>query len=155
MANRRMIDKKISVSEDIASLPLVAQLLFTWMICHSDDVGLLPYSSRAIKALVIPMLEIRVEDVQTHLETMRKQGLIEVFSWEGDKFWRIKNFLSHQTLKRDRKPQTIAKNMVDWNTVKSIWKTMETQVSKEVSKKGSSTGYKKFMDAKKQIGKKI
>ena len=54
MAQKLMIDKKISVSEQVANLPIEAQLLFTWMIPHADDVGLLPYSARTIKALVIP-----------------------------------------------------------------------------------------------------
>ena len=95
MAQKRMIDKKISVSEDVAALPLEAQLLFTWMIPHADDVGLLPFSSRAIKALVIPMLDTTVETIGFHLETIRKAGLIDAFEWKGDKFWHITNFFNH------------------------------------------------------------
>lgn len=144
-----MIDKKISISEDIANLTTEAQLLFTWMIPHTDDAGLLPYSSRSIKALVVPMKDWKVEDVGFHLESIKKAKLIEVFEWEGDKFWHITNFLQHQTLKRDRNPQCIAKNLDNWKTVDSIWKPKE--VSKEV--KEGSNGYKKFQEAKKQIGK--
>lgn len=135
MAHKRMIDKKISVSEDVANLTLEAKLLFTWMIPHADDVGLLPYSARSIKALVVPMVdEITTEKVGIHLESMRKvvedKSLIEEFEWFGDKFWRIVNFSQHQTLKKDRKPLTIAKYIEDWNTVESIWKALETQGAK-------------------------
>ncbi len=128
MAQKRMIDKKISISEDVASLTLEAKLLFTWMIPHSDDVGLLPYSARSIKGLVVPMIdEFTTESVGIHLESIRKARLIEELEWFGDKFWRITNFSQHQTLKKDRKPFTIAKYIENWNTVESIWKTLETQ----------------------------
>lgn len=154
MAQKRMIDKKISVSEDVANLTVEAQLLFTWMIVHADDVGLLPYTSRSIKALIVPMVDIlSVESIGNHLETMEKQKLIETFEWEGDKYWRIVNFHNHQTLKSDRKPQTIAKNISSWKTVESIWKTLEDKGT-EVSKK-ESKGYSKFLESKKHIGHKI
>lgn len=73
MAQRRMIDKRISVSEQVANLPLKAQLLFTWMIPHADDVGLLPYSARTIKALVVPMVDaITSDSIGFQLESMEK-----------------------------------------------------------------------------------
>ena len=121
-----MIDKKISVSEDVASLKTGGQLLFTWMVPHADDVGLLPFTPRSIKALVIPMNDdFTVETIGNHLEDMVKAGLLEVFEWEKDRFLRIINFHQHQTLKYDRKPQCIAKNVTSWKTVETIWKTLE------------------------------
>lgn len=102
-----MIDKKISVSEQVANMPIEAQLIFTWMIPHADDFGLLPYSPRTIKALVIPMHDITAEDVGIHLETMVKNNLLRVFEYNGKKYYKINNFSQHQTLKKDRQPQTI------------------------------------------------
>src|SRR3990167_6891037 len=128
MAQKRMLDKKISVSEQVASLTTHGQLLFSWMIAHADDIGLLPFSPRSIKGLVIPMNDdFTVESIGVLLESMKKVGLVKVFEWEGDKFHCLISFSNHQTLKRDRKPITIAKNLNDWNTVESIRKTLETQ----------------------------
>ena len=122
MAQRRMIDKRISVSEQVANLALEAQLLFTWMIPHADDVGLLPYSARTIKALVVPMVDaITSESIGFQLESMEKEGLIEVFEWRGERFWRIVKFSETQTLKRDRKPNSIAKGIESWPEVLTIW----------------------------------
>jgi hypothetical protein len=137
-----MLDKKISVSEDIANLTTEAQLLFTWMIPHADDAGLLPHSPRSIKALVVPMKDWTIADIGIQLESMREANLIEVFEWEGDRFWHINAFAQHQTLKRDRKPQTIAKNLGDWKTLDSIWKPKE--VSKE-EKEGSNQRGRDFL----------
>ena len=44
MANRRMIAKSISVSDEANALGDFAALLFTWLIPHSDDYGVIPGS---------------------------------------------------------------------------------------------------------------
>ncbi len=147
-----MIDKKISISEDVATLTTEAQLLFTWMIPHADDAGLLPFSARSIRALVVPMKDWSVEDVGNQLETIKKAGLIEMFQWEEDKFWKISNFSSHQTLKKDRKPQCIAKYLDDWKTVDSIWKPKEG--SKEVKEERKEDSYKKIKELRDTLKKK-
>ncbi|MEK6829212.1 MAG: hypothetical protein AABY15_03720, partial [Nanoarchaeota archaeon] len=115
-----MIDKKISVSEQVSNLPIEAQLLFTWMIPHADDLGLLPYSAKTIRAMVVPMLDITLETIGIHSESIQNQNLIEPFEWEKDKFWRISQLLKHQTLKKDRKPNTLAKNIDSWDMLDSI-----------------------------------
>lgn len=147
MAQKRMLDKKISISEQLADLTTEAQLLFTWMIPHSDDAGLLPFSPRSIKGLVVPMKDWTVESISFHLESIRKAGLIDEFEWEGDKFWHLTNFLQHQSLKRDRKPQVIAKNIESWNTLLSIWKPKELKEEKK--------GREVYEDAKNKIIKNI
>lgn len=53
MANRRMLSKSISISEQANDLSDFAALLFTWMIPHADDWGILPGSARKVKALIV------------------------------------------------------------------------------------------------------
>jgi len=139
MAQKRMIDKKISVNEKVADMSIAAQLLFTWMIIHADDLGLLPYSPRTIKAMVIPMSKVSLESVGFHLETMLKAGLIEVFEWKKEKFYRIVKFSDNQTLKKDRKPQTIASGIDDWKTVETIWKKVESQEKRTEEKRSKES----------------
>ena len=102
-----MLDKKISVSEQVANLPIEAQLIFTWMIPHADDFGLLPYSPRTIKALIVPMHDFTAEQVEEYLKLMVKNDLLQVIEHNGKKYYLIKTFSKHQTLKKDRQPQTI------------------------------------------------
>jgi len=126
MAQKRMIDKKISVSEQVANLPVEAQLIFTWMIPHADDFGLLPYSPRTIKALVIPMHEITAEQVGTYLEEMVKNNLLSVLEYNGKRYYKIANFTQHQTLKKDRQPQTILEvkleedHKINWENISKL-----------------------------------
>ena len=115
-----MIDKKISVSEQVANLPIEAQLIFTWAIPHADDIGLLPFSHRTLKALIVPMMDISLETFGFHIEKILEQGLIEEWEYEGEKYYRIIKFLENQTLKKDRKPNCLAKNIDSWAKVEKI-----------------------------------
>ena len=124
MAQKRMIDKKISVSEQVASLPIEAQLIFTWSIPHSDDVGLLPYSPRTLKAMIVPMLEMPPATFEKHMAAIVEQGLWRVFEHEGEKYYRLISFTSHQTLKKDRQPQTLLKIKV-FKDQKRTWQSLE------------------------------
>lgn len=129
MAQRRMVNKKISINESIAGLSFAGQLLFTWMIPHADDLGLLPFSPRSIKALVVPMWDETADEIGNLLESIWKTGVIEVVEINGEKFIHLKSFEENQTLKRDRQPQTILsvklkdKPKESWSLLESIWKT--------------------------------
>lgn len=160
MAQKRMLDKKISISEQVANLTVEAQLLFTWMIPHADDMGMLPYSSRQIKALVVPMNEkYTAESIGIHLEDIRKQDLINIFECNNEKFWFLKSFHSQQTQKKDRDPQTLLKYdkskypSDNWNRLETIVFRKEGNELKEGKEGVEGKGYKNFQDAKKQIGK--
>lgn len=124
MAQKRMIDKKISVSEQVANLAIEAQLIFTWAIVHADDLGLLPRSERTLRAMVVPMLDITAKAFGNHLEAIVSQGLMEEFTYQKEKFYRVINFKDHQTLKKDRQPQTLLKIPLNSNP-KITWENVE------------------------------
>ena len=96
MAERRMISKSISVSEKVNSLSLFGRLLYTWMIPHADDFGRLPGSPMKVRALVVPMADETVKDVEAALHDMHDKGLIIWYEVGGEKFIQIKNFEKHQ-----------------------------------------------------------
>lgn len=129
MAQRRMINKKISINEDIAGLDIKAQLLFTWMIPHADDLGLLPFSARTIKALVVPMWDDTADEIGTLLEDIWKTGVVEVIEINGERFIHLKSFDENQTLKKDRQPQTVLKLKLkdnakeSWTHLEDTWNT--------------------------------
>ena len=111
-----MIDKKISVSEQVANLPVEAQLIFTWSIPHTDDLGLLPHSPRTLKAMVVPMWDMTVEAFGFHLENIVKEGLYQVYTHtDGIKYLRVTKFAHHQTLKKDRNPNTLLNEIKSWD----------------------------------------
>lgn len=98
MAERRMISKSISVSERVNRLPnTFHMLLFTWMIPHADDFGRLFGSPLKIKALVVPMLDKTIKEVEEALCYLHREGLINWYEINGDQFIQIENFDKHQT----------------------------------------------------------
>lgn len=115
-----MLDKKISVSEQVANLHDKAQIIFTWAIPHADDLGLLPFAHRSLKALVVPMMDIDLETFGTHAESIVYQGLWEIFTHGKDKYYRIPKFCEHQTLKKDRKPSTYLFDVNSWQDAEDI-----------------------------------
>ncbi|HYD35526.1 MAG TPA: hypothetical protein VD999_05640 [Vitreimonas sp.] len=130
-----MIDKKISVSEKVADLKSdKAKLLYTWAIPHADDFGLLPGSARTIKAEVMPMEEITMEDIGFHLEDMVRVGLLKAVTIESKEYYYIVDFNKHQTLKKDRQPQTIVNIPLNKDPKKS-WDSLETLINQSVNSK--------------------
>jgi hypothetical protein len=104
MAQKRMIDKKISVSEQVSDLPLQSQILFTWAIPHTDDMGLLPYSLKTLKALIVPMQDWTLDQFTSYWKKITDMELITEFVYEGRKFWRVAKFFKFQSLRKDIQP---------------------------------------------------
>lgn len=122
-----MIDKKISVSEQVANLPVEAQVIFTWGITHADDIGLLQYSHRTLKAMIVPMWDCSIQLFDKYVEAITGQGLWKEIEYEGQKFYLITRFHGHQTLKKDRQPQTLLNITLDKDP-KVSWDSVETVV---------------------------
>lgn len=121
MAQRRMLSQKISISEQVQGLDIKNRLLFTWIIVHADDLGLLPYSPNVIKAIVFPMSpEYTIVDIEKGMNKIVIADLVEIFEYEKQKFYKFKKFFSHQTLKKDRYPQTIL-DIQNEGTPKEMW----------------------------------
>lgn len=112
-----MIDKKISVSEQVANLPITGQLIFTWSIPHADDLGLLTSSLMSLRATIAPLITFKEKEFEKHINQIIDNGLYEIFEWDGEKYLRIIKFLDNQTLKKDRKPNTLLKGIESWNDV--------------------------------------
>lgn len=98
MAEKRMVSKSISISEKVNLLPdMFDMLLFTWLIPHTDDFGRLTGSPAKVKALVVPMLDKSIKDVDRSLTELHKADLIEWYEIDGNKYIQIVNFERHQT----------------------------------------------------------
>ena len=102
MANSRMLHKKISVSLQVNKLPIEAQLLFTWLITHTDDDGRLKGEPEYVAATVVPLKRWGPKKIQKYLELMQNLGLIYYFENENEKIIEFCKWRAHQTIKSDR-----------------------------------------------------
>lgn len=96
MANRRMLSKSISISEQANELSDFAALLFTWMIPHADDWGILPGSPKKVKALVIPMRKQTPKEVEKAIHELVSAVLVWWYEVEGEKYIQFRKWDKHQ-----------------------------------------------------------
>lgn len=79
MANRRMIQKSLSVSKEFNSVSEFAQLLYLMITPHLDDFGKIDGDQDVIKALVLPMNKRSSKDIQLAIEELKKVNLFECY----------------------------------------------------------------------------
>lgn len=131
MAQKRLIDKKISLSEKVADLELLGQLLYERMIIHADDFGLLQASPRTIKAQVVPMIDTTLDEVARNLTKMIHIGLVAKIKINDGVYLRIVGHEREQKLRRDMQPYTILPVELSGD-YKTNWKTIDELVTGSV-----------------------
>lgn len=98
MASRRMLATSISVSEQVAALrDDFTRLLFTWMIAHADDWGVLTGSAAKVKALVMPMSDHSMSEVEAAIADMEAHELIWRYAGPDGRPWvQFRTWEEHQ-----------------------------------------------------------
>jgi len=103
MAQKRMLNKSISTSIQVNKLNLKERLIFTWIIPHLDDYGLIDKEPELIKALVLPMAkDITEKDITDFIKKAKELKLIEVF----DDCLEYTGFNNHQTISESKKSRS-------------------------------------------------
>jgi hypothetical protein len=104
MADGRMLAKKISLNEAVASLENdMHRLLFTWGLSHLDIEGRISGSPKVFRAIVVPLLEhITSEKVGKFFKDVVDKELI--IRYQVGKDWIIEypKFKENQRLRPDR-----------------------------------------------------
>lgn len=95
-----MLNKSISISKQVNKLSVKSQLIFTWIIPHLDDYGLITNDSEILKALVFPMnKEIEIEDIEVFLKDAEKSNLIDIHK----ECLKYSGFNRHQSISESKK----------------------------------------------------
>ena len=104
MADGRMLAKKISLNEAVASLDNdMHRLLFTWGLSHLDIEGRISGSPKVFRAIVVPLLEhITSEKISKFFKDAESHGLILRYQIEKDWIIEYPKFKDNQRLRTDR-----------------------------------------------------
>lgn len=102
MAKGRIISRSISTSRKVNRLTDRAALLYTWSIAHTDDYGRIEGDAISIKAIVAPMRDYNLTQIEEDLDIIEKLGLITRYEAQGEKYLEITGFDNHQTFRPDR-----------------------------------------------------
>lgn len=126
--SKAIIDSKISISEKVNDLPLGAQLLYTWMLPHVDDIGLIQASAKTIKAKVVPMHNFSTKEVENWLDEMVRSGLLRHVTYTLRDYLYLEGHLKNQKKRRDIQPQTILEINVE-KSPRDSWKKLENIIN--------------------------
>jgi hypothetical protein len=92
-----MISKSIATSEQVASVSLLADYLFTRMIPHLDQDGRMSGSPRTVRGIVCPLREdVTSEQVAGALGELDGVALIHWYEVDGQRFIEFPKFKDHQ-----------------------------------------------------------
>ncbi|MFA7153915.1 MAG: hypothetical protein WC072_08995 [Methanoregulaceae archaeon] len=105
VARRRMLSTRISLSKKINHVSDQAALLYTWMIPHLDELGLMEADPEIVKAQVVPLRDTFSDEVvEDCLEELSAVDAIIIYQVDGNNYLHYPNFHEFQTLKNDRVP---------------------------------------------------
>ena len=103
MAKWRALHGSISTSEQVNRLTEFAQLLFTWMIPHADDWGILTGSPLGIRMKVIPGTNRSLEEIEEALTNIEHAGLIWRYEADGHgQLVQFRTWAGYQPIRADR-----------------------------------------------------
>jgi len=104
VAKWRALHGDISSSEQIIDLTEFEQLLFTWMIPHADDWGIITGKLRGLKVKVMPATERSLEEIDEALQHIEEAGLIWRYEAEGHgALIQLKSWDDRQPIRKDRR----------------------------------------------------
>lgn len=148
-----MLNKSISTSIQVNKLDLKQRLIFTWIIPHLDDYGLIDKEPELIKALVFPMAkEITEQDIKNFIKKAQELKLIKVW----DDCIEFTGFYNHQTISDSKKAHSKYQKTLNPQESPRIPKNFPNKISKEDKISKGSKGrenddFKKLDDARRRL----
>ncbi len=159
MAQRRMFTKQITESDAFLEMPLSAQCLYFHLGMEADDEGFVGNPKKIIRAIGCQTDDFKLLIAKRFILTF-DSGVVVIKHWLMHNTIRMDRF--HPTdYTEERKGLFIKENAAytrDGNQMATKWQPKSDKLATEVklSKVNlNNKGYKKFMEAKKQIGKPI
>ena len=99
----RMIYWKISYSKQLIRCSTFSQLLFTWIIPNTDDLGRMEGDPEIIKGMIFPYhTNVTVKQIRDALKEISEQGLIIWYKVGENLYIELPNFAIYQKLRNDR-----------------------------------------------------
>ena len=99
----RMVYWKISYCKQLVKCSLFAQLLFTWTIPNTDDLGRMEGDPEIIKGMMFPYHNnVSVKQIKEALQELADQKLITWYKVDENLYIELPNFAKYQKLRADR-----------------------------------------------------
>jgi len=107
MARIRTIKPEFFTSESVLSVSPLARLLFIGLWCEADREGRMKWKPKTLKFRYLPSDSVEINDL---CEELKQEGMIEVYSIDGDEYCSIPGFKTHQVINnRERESELPAR----------------------------------------------
>ncbi len=133
----RILKESICTSENLDTVPPMAEILFYRLIVNCDDFGRFDARPAIILAACFPLKvsEMALENISEWLHELEKAGLVEIYHVRGKSYIQMKNWLRHQN--RRAKNSKYPEPDCSCNQPESICKQMYANVPEESRNRGS------------------
>jgi len=120
MARIRTIKPELWADEKVGSIDMGARLLFIGMINFADDDGVVSSNPIYLKSQIFPYDEaLRLSAVKGWLDALVKARILVPLSFEGQNYYVIRTFRSHQVISHPAKgkiPSVVIDSVLSGNT---------------------------------------
>lgn len=107
MARIRTIKPEFFTSESILSVSPLARLFFIGLWCEADREGRLKWKPKTLKFRYLPADAVDIESLSDELI---EEGMINIYSVDGDEYCEIPSFTSHQVINNREKDSELPPN---------------------------------------------
>lgn len=107
MARIRTIKPEFFTSESILSVSPLARLFFIGLWCEADRDGRLKWKPKTLKFRYLPADDVDIESLS---EELVDEGMINIYSVDGDEYCEIPSFTSHQVINNREKDSELPPN---------------------------------------------
>ena len=98
MARNRMIKPDFWADEKMSAVSRDARLAFIGLWTHSDDFGVVRGHALWLKNHIFPYDGVKIPTMQKWLDELLEIGVIRKFEKNGEGYYYIPAFLTHQTI---------------------------------------------------------
>ena len=99
MVSKRLISKTVSTSRKLSRVSDFSALLFTWIIPHCDDFGHFERSPEMVKAIVVPLRNKTVDEIEMALKELEDSELIVKYISSDVPYLEITQWYNFQSFK--------------------------------------------------------
>ena len=146
MARIRTIKPEFFTSESVLSVSPLARLFFIGLWCEADREGRLKWKPKTLKFRYLPADAVDIESLSDELI---EEGMINIYSVDGDEYCEIPSFTSHQVINNRERESEIPANDIHASTTRQPRVKAEGKEGRE-GKEGNGTGdildYEKIKD---------
>lgn len=98
----RILKEGICTSSDIDNLTYFQEAFFYRLIVNCDDFGRFDGRTAILKARLFPLKNLKEGEVETSLEILARENLIERYVHEGKPYIQLKKWSQHQQVRNKR-----------------------------------------------------